>query len=125
MSMELVLKMAFLTFSNADIQFAKKELSWSTYTTEDVLPTSRRVKPIDKKEFAKAALAENVEAFVVHAASFISKMTIHLAWEAQIALLLAKKVTVLAEYIDFVDIFSKALAKVLSERTDINEHVIK
>ena len=50
---------------------------------------------------------------------------IHLAWEAQIALLLAKKATVPAEYSDFADVFSKKLEQVLPERTGINEHAIK
>ena len=52
-------------------------------------------------------------------------MTIHLAREAQIVSLLAKKITVLAEYADSVDVFLKKLAKVLPERTNINEHIIK
>ena len=78
-TMEVVLGMPFLTLSNADIQFAEKELTWRTYTTEDALPTTRRVELIDKKEFAKAALDENIKAFVVHVSSLSlgSKMTIH------------------------------------------------
>ena len=58
----------------------------------------------------------------MHIASFTSKITIHLA---QIVLLLAKEIIVLAEYTDFVDIFLKELAKVLPKQTSINEHVIK
>ena len=57
--------------------------------------------------------------------SLKSKMTIHLAQEAQIALLLAKKVTVLVKYSDFADIFWKKSAEVLPEYTRINKHVIK
>ena len=78
-TMEVVLGMPFLTFSNADIQFAEKELTWRTYTTEDALPTTRRVELIDKKEFAKAALDENIEVFVVHVSSLSlgSKMIIY------------------------------------------------
>ena len=52
-------------------------------------------------------------------------MIIHLARKAQIALLLAKEVTVPVKYTDFADIFSKESAKVLPERTGINKHVIK
>ena len=57
---------------------------------------------IGKKEFAKAALDENVEAFVIHIASLNlrSKMSIHPAWEASIALLLTEEVTIPAEYLD-------------------------
>ena len=52
-------------------------------------------------------------------------MTIYLAQEAQIALLLAKKLTVLAEYADFVNIFLKESAKMLLEWIGTNEHTIK
>ena len=65
---------------------------------------------------------ENIKAFVLHVSSLSlgSKMTIHPVTEAQIALLLAKKVNVPAEYSDFADVFSKKSAKVLLERTGIN-----
>ena len=78
-SMEVVLEMLFLTLSNADIQFAEKELTWRSYTAKEALPTTQRVVLIDKKEFAKAALDKNIEAFVVHVSSLSlrSKMTIH------------------------------------------------
>ena len=68
------------------------------------------------------ALDENIEAFVVYVNSLSlgSKMTIHLAGKAQIALLLAKKVTVLAKYLDFADVFLKESAEVLPEYTGIN-----
>ena len=52
-------------------------------------------------------------------------MIIHPARKAKIALLLPKKITVLAEYLDFADIFSKESAKVLPERTGINKHAIE
>ena len=52
-------------------------------------------------------------------------MTIYLAWKAQIALLLFKKVIVLAKYIDFSEIFLKKLAKVLSKCIRIYKHAIK
>ena len=69
--------MLFLTFSNANIQFIEKKLTWRSYTTEKSLPTTRRVKLIIKKEFAKAALDKNIKAFVVYVAFFTSKMLIH------------------------------------------------
>ena len=123
--MKVVLGMPFLTLSNADVQFAEKELTWRTYTTKKALPTTRRVEIIDWKEFAKAALDENVEAFVVHVSSLRSKMTIHPAREAQLALLLTKEVTVPVEYSDFADVFSEKSANVLPERTGANEHAIE
>ena len=125
--MEVVLRMLFLTLSNVDIQFAEKELTWRSYTVKKALPTTQKIELINKKEFAKAALDENIEVFVVHVSSLSlgSKMTIHPAWKAKIALLLAKKVTVPAKYSDFADVFSKESAEVLPERTGINEHAIE
>ena len=72
-------------------------------------------------------LDENIEAFVVHVSSLslVSKMTIHPARKAQIALLLAKKVTVLAKYSDFADVFSKKSAEILSKCIGINKHAIE
>ena len=70
-------------------------------------------------------LDKNVEVFVIYSASLISKMTMHLAQKAQIALLLAKNVTVLAEYTDFANIFSEKSATVLPEWIGINKHAIE
>ena len=124
-SMKVVLGMLFLTFSNFDVQFAKKKLTWRTYTTKEVLPTTRRGKPINQKEFAKVELDENIKAFMVHVSCLGSKMTIHSARKAQLALLLAKKVTVLAKYLDFADVFLKKSANVLPEWTGVNEYAIE
>ena len=124
-SIKVVLGMPFLTFRNADIQFAEKKLTWKTYTTEEVLPTTRQVKIINQKEFAKAALDKNVETFVVHVSSLGSKISIDPAREVQLALLLTKKVTVLVKYSDFANVFLKKLANVLQKRTGTNEYAIK
>ena len=64
------------------------------------------------------------EAFVVHMAYLGSKMSIHPACEAQIALLLAKKVSVPKEYADFLDVFSKKSMAVLLNCLYINKHTI-
>ena len=48
-SAEVVLDMSFLTLSNADVQFLKKELTWRSYTTAKALPTTKRVELINKK----------------------------------------------------------------------------
>ena len=68
-SIEVVLGMLFLTFSNTNIQFAEKELTWRSYTAVEALSTTKRVKFINKKEFAKAVLDEESETFVVHVAA--------------------------------------------------------
>ena len=86
-SMEVVLGMPFLTFSNTDIQFAKKELTWRSYTAVKASPTTKRVKLIHKKEFAKTALDRQSETFVVHIAALealLIGMVIHPSQEAQI-----------------------------------------
>ena len=126
-TIKVVLGMPFFTLKNANIQFTEKELTWRSYTAKKALPTTQKVEFINKKEFAKAVLDENIEAFVVYmnSLSLGSKIMIHPARETQIALVLAKEVIVLAKYSDFADVFSKELAKRLPERTGINEHAIK
>ena len=124
-SMEVVLSMPFLNFSNADVEFAEKEFTWRTYTTKKAFPTTRWVEIIDRKDFTEAALDENVEAFVVHVSSLESRMTIHPAREAQLALLLTEEVTVPVEYSDFADVFSEKSVNVLPKRIGVYEHAIK
>lgn len=69
------------------------------------------------------------EAFVLHMASlaFVIGMTIHPSRIAQIASLIAEKVPVivLAEYPDFVDVFSPESATELPEHTEINDYSIE
>ena len=137
-SVKVMLGMPFLTFSNANIQFAEKELTWKSYTAAETLPTTKRVKLIDKKEFAKAALDVESETFVVHVSALkapLSQMTIYSSRAAQIigsnpvqvaALKQNKAPTkVPTKYSDFADIFSEEKALVLPERTDLNEHAIE
>ena len=126
LSVEVVLGMPFLTLSNANIQFAQKELTWRSYTTAEALPTTKRVEIIDRKEFAKAALDEHVEAFVVHVTSLsLNSMSIHPAREAQIASLVAEEVKIPTEYSDFSDVFLEEKASILSKVTELNQHAIE
>ena len=68
--MEVVLGMPFLAFSNADVEFTELgKLIWRSYITTEVLPTTSRVKLIDKKKFARVALDRNSEIFVMHIAA--------------------------------------------------------
>ena len=53
------------------------------------------------------------------------KITIYTARKAQIALLLAKKVTVLAKYSDFTNVFLEKSANIFPEPTKVNKHAIK
>ena len=123
-SAEVVLGMPFLTLSNANVQFVEKELTWRSYTTAKALPTTKRVELINKKEFAKTALDENSETFVVHVASFNLLPGIHPDRKAQIASLLTEEVKILEKYSDFTDVFSKEKTLVLPERIELNEHAV-
>ena len=71
------------------------------------------------------ALDENIEAFAVYVNSLESRIIIHLAREAQIALILAKKVTFPAKYSDFAIVFLEKSANILLEQTRVNKHAIE
>ena len=89
--MEVVLGMLFLIFSNANIEFAEKELIWRSYTTVKDLLTTKLVELINKKEFAKAALDEEFETFVLHLAALealLREMIIYPLRKAQISALI-------------------------------------
>ena len=129
-SMEVVLGMFFLTFSNADIQFAGKELTWRSYTTAEALPITKRVKLIDKKKFAKAVLDGKFETFVVHVAALeapLAGMAIHFSQAAQILALIqdGTPIKVSSKYADYADVFSFDLVMELPKITGINKHAIK
>ncbi len=66
---DIVLGMPFLTMNNADIDFQARDLQWRSYTTGDILPTTRRVELIEKKEFAVVALKPEYEVFVINIAA--------------------------------------------------------
>ena len=119
--------MAFLIFHNADVYFNKEEFTWRFYTTTKALPITWKVKFINNKEFAKIALDKNIKAFVVHVSCLDLKlrMTIHLAKTVQRALLLAEKVSVLAKYLHFANVFLKKLANVFPKQTRAKSHAIK
>ena len=126
-NVEVVLDMPFITLSNADIQFVEKKLTWRSYITVETLPTTKRVELIDKKEFAKAALDENSETFVVHVASLNSNpLDVHPSRRPQISGLIAKEAPtkVSVEYVNFADVFSSDMAAKLPKHTRINDHAI-
>ena len=79
---KVVLGMLFLIFSNVNVQFAEKELTWRIYITKEAFPTNRQVEISDQKEFAITKLNENVEAFVVHVSSLGLWISIHPARKA-------------------------------------------
>lgn len=66
-NMEVVLRLPFTAFNNADIEFTKLgKLTWRFYITVKALPTTSRVEFIDKSAFAKVTLDKNLEPFVIH-----------------------------------------------------------
>ncbi len=128
-SPDIVLRMPFLTMSNADIDFQARELQWRSYNTREVLPTTRRVELIGKKEFAAVALDPEHKTFVVHIAALSIDIDdeIHPSKKAQIAYLKVDEAPskVPGEYVDFADVFSPKLAVKLPEHTRINDHAIE
>ena len=129
-SPEIVLGMPFLTLSGADVDFSGRELRWRTYTTEEVLPTTRRVELVGKKEFAAALLDPEHETYVVHVAFLrsipLASLDVHPFWETQISSLIAEvaPTEVPAKYSDFADVFSPDLATKLPGHTEFNTHTI-
>ena len=61
----------------------------------------------------------------MHINLIILKIIICPACKVKIALLLAKRVTILTKYSDFTNMFVKKSAKVLPNNTKINKHIIK
>ena len=85
---------------------------------------------INKKEFAKAALNENFEIFMIYVATLkalLLGIIIHPLREAQIVALKQNKAPtkVLLKYSNFADVFSKEKVLVLLEQTNLNKHTIK
>ena len=91
------------------------------------MPTTRKIELINKKDFIKQTLDENIPVFIVHVSSLSRglKMTIYPAKKAQIVLLLAKKVTIQVKYSDFANVFSEKLANIFPEQTGANKHTIE
>lgn len=53
---KIMLKKPFLIFNNIRILFTKKKLIWRSYTIVKALFTTKEIKLINKKEFAKVIL---------------------------------------------------------------------
>ena len=91
------------------------------------MPTNNKVELIGKEEFTKLALDKNFAIFIIYVSSLSLelKIIIYLARKTQIALLLAKKVTIASKYLDFANIFLKKLVNVLLKQTRANKYIIK
>ena len=135
-SLEVVLRIPFLTLSGIDVDFLGRELWWRTYTTADTLLTTRCVELVGKKEFAVAVLDLISETFVIHIASLSSntspsssplKLDVLPSRRPHVSGLIVEEAPtkVPTKYSDFTDIFSPDLASDLFEHTGINNHTIK
>lgn len=126
-NIKVIFGMFFPTCSKIKVDFAEEELIQKTYTAVDILPITKKVYIIDLKKFAKIALDQKQEIFVVHiTACTMELIKINPDYKVLITALIANKalVTVPIEYSDFTDVFSKKSAVILSKHTKINIHAI-
>lgn len=79
-NVNVVLRMAFLFFSNANLQFSIREPIKKIYTASETILIVRQVKLIDKQKFAKMALDEISKTFVIYVVTIkiSSRITIHI-----------------------------------------------
>lgn len=115
--MNVVLKMAFLAFSNANIHFDKSQLNWKSYTSSKLQLTIKQIEIVGKNNFARAAIDENVKKIVIHVAFLL---TLHPAKKAQITSLLITKIKIADKDLDYADIFSAKKAAILPEISKLN-----
>lgn len=73
----------------------------------EALSTIKRVKIINRIKLVVVALNVSNKSFVVYIAYLDRKILIYLTSNVQTTFLMAEKVTVLTEYLDFTNIFSK------------------
>ena len=65
-SIEIVLEILFLSFSNMDIQFGAEKLILGSYIATKALLTTRQIELINKYKLANIALDENSKTFIMH-----------------------------------------------------------
>lgn len=90
-SIKVVLRMSFFTFSNINIGFLDRKLISKTYSATKALSIIKKVQIINRKKFAKATLDLNKKAFVVYIATITLEMTIYWDRKGQIVLLKTKR----------------------------------
>lgn len=116
--------MFFLVLTKIKIYFADRELTQKTYTLDEALLTTKQIQIIDLKKLTTAVLIIEKEAFLIEIAYLESKTLIYLVYKAQIALRLAKKITIFKKYSDFSDIFFRKSVAILPDYLNINKYQI-
>ena len=107
-----------------------------TYITGKVLPTTRYIELVGKKEFVAISLDLEYETYVVliGSVSFIALLSffplnanIHSSHRSQISGLIIKEalINISAKYLDFADVFFLDLVSKLPKHIRINDHAIK
>lgn len=65
--MEVILEISFLFLNNVNLKFSKQgKFTWRFYTVVEALSTINWIQLIDKKEFFKVALDENLDTIAIH-----------------------------------------------------------
>ncbi len=104
----IILKILFLTINNAKVDFKTQDLQQRSYITTKIFSTIKKIKLIEKKEFATAVLDPNYKIFVLYVAalniSFDIGDKVYPLQRAQIAYLKADKASteIASKYVDFV-----------------------
>lgn len=80
-SINFILRMLFLYYSNLDITFTNQKLIQKSYITIKVLSTTCQVEITNINKFTKVMIYENVKVFIVHITTLNleTKITISLA----------------------------------------------
>ena len=146
--LKVILGMSFLKLSNADVSFGEEILTWKSYITIKVLPTTKRVQLINQQEFVIAALDINSKTFMVHLAirkwekiamdpdrkapiktqiEVQSGAQCRAQKRVQVGALIFDEAPakVLAKYLYYSNVFLMENVAELPENTEINEHAIK
>lgn len=116
--------MLFISFNNANIQFAKKKLTQRFYIIAEILHIIKYIESINKNKFVKAILEKNIKVYITFFRLKKLTITIYSIKKIQITLLFTKKIKILVKYLDILNIFSKKKALVLLELINLNQHVI-
>lgn len=69
-NIDVILEMSFLIFSNANIWFIKKKLTWRFYIPIKALHTTKQVEFINTKEFVKMMLEKESKILIMLVAAF-------------------------------------------------------